>query len=309
MTTEKIAMTPQQKKGYLYCILSGIAWGLAGCCGQFLFESRGWNVDFLIPIRVLLSGVVMLAIARIIEGPVAIKSVVTGAKNIKEMLIFGIFGIGLCQYSYYTTIAESNATTATVLCYLGPVVIILWVAFRARKLPSKTEVLAVLLATVGTYLLATHGDPTSLALSEKALFWGFISAIATAVYSIQPKRLSAECGPLSTTGWAMLVGGIALMIVRQPWLHVEGTFDVAAWLCFAVVALLGSVISFGLYVSGMVHVGPTKASILCATEPLTSTILSLVWLHVVFLPMDYLGFVLVLSTIFILAIPSKTKTA
>lgn len=295
------------RKGMIYCILSGAAWGLAGCCGQYLFETSRWDVDFLIPVRVALAGVIMLLLARKVEGGAASRRVFATRRNVLDVLIFGVLGIGLCQYSYYVAIAESNATTATVLCYLGPVMIIVWVALRMRKLPSPAELLAVASAVLGTFLLATHGDPTALALSEKALFWGIVSAVATAIYTIQPKRLASECGPLTATGWGMVVAGVFLTLVRQPWAHVTGTFDLSAWLAFGVVVLIGSVASFGLYFSGMLHVGPTKASILCATEPLVSTLLSVFWLHVVFLPMDYVGFALVVSTIFILAIPVKQK--
>ena len=295
------------RKGMIYCILSGAAWGLAGCCGQYLFETSRWDVDFLIPVRVALAGVVMLLLARKVEGGAASRRVFATRRNVLDVLIFGVLGIGLCQYSYYVAIAESNATTATVLCYLGPVMIIVWVALRMRKLPSPTELLAVASAVLGTFLLAPHGDPTALALSEKALFWGIVSAVATAIYTIQPKRLASECGPLTATGWGMVVAGVFLTLVRQPWAHVTGTFDLSAWLAFGVVVLIGSVASFGLYFSGMLHVGPTKASILCATEPLVSTLLSVFWLHVAFLPMDYVGFALVVSTIFILAIPVKKK--
>lgn len=65
--------------------------------------------------------------------------------NRADVLVFGVLGIGLCQYSYYTTIRAANATTATILCYLGPVLIVLWVALRARRLPETNETIAVVL--------------------------------------------------------------------------------------------------------------------------------------------------------------------
>jgi drug/metabolite transporter (DMT)-like permease len=64
---------------------------------------------------------------------------------------------------------------------------------------------------------------------------------------------------------------------------------------------IGSVLSFGLFFVGLGIVGPTRASVLCATEPLTSVLFSLLWLHVTFTAMDALGFALILSTIFLLA--------
>lgn len=302
---EKTLSPAALRRGYLYCIFAGAAWGFSGVCGQFLFDQRLWSVDFIIPLRMLLAGAVMLLVAAGVEGRAGFFSPFSTRRNGIDLLIFAILGLGLCQYSYYTTIREANATTATILCYLGPVLIIVWQALRARRLPAKNELLAVALAVLGTFVLTTHGDPTSLVLSPQALFWGLVSAFATAVYSIQPRGLTARCGTLTSAGWGLVLAGVFLCLVRRPWAHAEGTFDAAAWCAFITIVLVGSVVCFALYFLGVGLIGPTKASILSATEPLVSTLLSVFWLHVAFLPMDYVGFALVVSTIFILALPGK----
>ena len=66
-TVQKRGRSPQ-KKGYLCCLLAGAAWGVAGVCGQFLFDQRGWSVDFIIPLRILLAGVLMLLLVAGLEG-------------------------------------------------------------------------------------------------------------------------------------------------------------------------------------------------------------------------------------------------
>ena len=297
------------KKGCLYCTLAGAAWGFAGVCGQFLFDGRFWSVDFIIPLRILLAGLIMLPVALRSEGTAGFRRIFQSRRNMADLLIFGVLGIGLCQYSYYTTIRMANATTATVLCYLSPVLIILWQTVKLRALPEKKELLAVLLAVAGTFFLTTHGNLGSLALSAGALVWGLISALATAVYSVQPRRLTGECGTLTATSLGMIAAGIVLCLIRQPWNHAEGVFDVSAWACFFVIVLVGSVLCFGLYFSGVALIGPSKASILGATEPLVSALLSVFWLHVAFLPMDYVGFVMVVSTIFVLALPMGSHGA
>ncbi len=297
----------KEQKGMLYCLLSGAAWGLAGCCGQLLFTRYGWDVDFLIPVRIFSAGILTLIVASVLEGRKGLLRVFSSRQNVIDLLIFGILGIGLCQYSYYTTISEANATTATVLCYLGPVLIIVWVSLRSRRLPRANEACAVALAVLGTFFLATHGDPSSLALSKQALFWGILSAFATALYSVQPKRLTAACGTLTSTGWGMILAGVFLSLLRRPWSHAQGDFSPPALLAFAVVVLVGTVLCCSLYFSGLGLIGPTRASILGATEPLVSAILSVVWLRVAFMPMDYVGFALIVSTIFILALPGKKQ--
>lgn len=175
-----------------------------------------------------------------------------------------------------------------------------------RRLPETNETIAVVLAALGTFLLTTHGDPSTLVLSKEALFWGLVSAFATALYSVQPRCLTAECGTLTSTGWGMVIAGVFLCLLRRPWSHMEGVFDPPAWAAFAVIVLVGSVLCFGLYFTGVALVGGRpKREFSAPQSPLVSTLLSVFWLHVPFLPMDYAGFALVVSTIFLLALPGK----
>lgn len=296
------------KKGYIFCVCAGLAWGCAGVSGQFLFEQKFWDVNFMIPLRMFAAGCIMLLLASKVEKTGDIFKVFRTRRNLIDLLIFASMGVGMCQYSYYATIDASNATTATILCYLGPVLITLWVALRNRCLPAWNELLALVAAVAGTFFLTTHGDLSTLVLSDKALFWGLISAVATAIYSVQPKRVTAECGTLTTIAWGMLLASVGLFAICQPWNHVQGTFDLSAWAAFFVVVLVGSILCYSLYFSGLQLIGPTKASILSVTELIVSAILSVFWLHVVFMPMDYLGIVLVGSTVFILAIPVKKRS-
>lgn len=295
------------KKGYIFCICAGLAWGCAGVSGQFLFEQKLWDVNFMIPLRMFAAGLIMLLLASRVEKTGDLFKVFRTRRNRIDLLIFASMGVGMCQYSYYATIAASNATTATILCYLGPVLITLWVALRSRALPAWNELVALAAAVAGTFFLTTHGDLSTLVLSDKALFWGLISAVATAIYSVQPKRVTAECGTLTTIAWGMLLASVGLFAICQPWKHVQGSFDITAWIGFFVVVMVGSILCYSLYFSGLQMIGPTKASILSVTELIVSAILSVLWLHVVFLPMDYLGIVLVGSTVFILALPVKKK--
>ncbi len=83
-------------------------------------------------------------------------------------------------------------------------------------------------------------------------------------------------------------------------------FDPPAWAAFAVIVLVGSVLCFGLYFTGVALVGGRPKREFSAPQsrwyPRCSPVF---WLHVPFLPMDYAGFALVVSTIFLLALPGK----
>ena len=105
-------------------------------------------------------------------------SIWKGKQNCIDIILFSIFGMALCQYSYFTAIGYSNAGTATVLQYIGPVMIMVYVSIRKRTMPTKAEMIAVVLAIFGTFLLATHGKFNSLVISKEGFIWGILSAIA-----------------------------------------------------------------------------------------------------------------------------------
>ena len=88
-TVQKRGRSPQ-KKGYLCCLLAGAAWGVAGVCGQFLFDQRGWSVDFIIPLRILLAGVLMLLLVAGLEGRQNLLRVFVSGRNRADVLVFGV---------------------------------------------------------------------------------------------------------------------------------------------------------------------------------------------------------------------------
>lgn len=292
-------------RGTLLTLAGGTLWGFSGTCGQYLMQQKGVTSDWLVPIRLTLAGLVLLLICGLRHGK-DVFSVWKTKRDGLEILIFGSLGMSMCQYTYFTAIGASNAGTATVLQYIGPVIIVIYVSLRTRKLPSIQEVFAIALAVLGTFLLATHGNPGTMVLSRKALFWGLLSAVALSVYTVQPGRLLRVHGSMIVTGWGMLIGGIMLTAIFRPW-TMETAVDGQIILGMAVIILLGTIVAFSCYMEGIRLVGPKKGSLIASVEPVSATCFSVVWMHVAFGIMDLAGFVCILSTIFLLTF-SKPHT-
>lgn len=289
----------RQERGCILTVVGGSLWGFSGTCGQYLLQKKGLTSDWLVPYRLLLAGMILLAVCYIQNGP-KIFGVWKKPRDAAEILIFGIVGMSMCQYTYFTAIACSNAGTATVLQYLGPVLIVAYVSFRRLRLPSAGETAAVILAVAGTFLLATHGNLHTLVISKEALIWGLLSAVALAVYTTQPGRLLNTWGSMPTTAWGMLIGGIMLSAVFRPW-NMEVSVDPVVIGGMAVIILLGTIVAFTCYMEGVRLVGPQKGSLFAAVEPVSATIFSVLLMGEAFAPVDLLGFLLIISTIFLLA--------
>lgn len=281
----------------------GILWGLSGTCGQYLLQVKGLTSDWLVPLRLFLSGSILLAVCTVLEGKRSFR-IWKDRKDARDILIFGIIGMSMCQYTYFMAIGHSNAGTATVLQYIGPVLIMVYVSVQAFRVPGRMEILAVFLALFGTFLLATHGDLRSLSISKEALFWGLLSAVALAVYTTQPGRLLDKWGAMVTTAWGMLIGGVLLSVLFRPW-QIAVTADWGILAGMAAIVLFGTVIAFACYLEGVRCAGPQKGSLYAAVEPVSATLFSVLLMNADFGILDLAGFICIISTIFLLASGKK----
>ena len=289
--------------GTILTITGGILWGISGVCGQFLFQNKEVTASWLVPIRLVTAGLLLLFYYVIRDKGKAF-DIWRSKRNRTDIIVYGLAGMMLCQYSYFQTIEWSNAGTATVIQYLGPALIVVWVGLRMKRLPEKKEVLGVILAVTGIFLIATHGNPTSLALSQKALIMGLISAVSVVIYTVKPARLQAQFDTPLVLAWGMLIGGVVLMAVFRPWDY-QVIFDRETFMALAFIILFGTMAGFSMYLTGVKMIGSVKASLFSCVEPVASMVLTAVWMKVSFTTPDLIGTLFVIATIIILAIPTK----
>lgn len=293
-------------RGMSIALIGGIFWGLAGVFGQYLFEYKGLNARWLVSIRLILAGLLLLATV-IAKQKKDMWRIWTDKKDVGVLILFAIFGMAGCQLTYYSAVELSNAGTATVLQYTAPAIIMLYLAVRKKQMPRPLEIGALFFALFGTFILATHGNVHSLAISREALVWGLASAFMMAAYNLIPGKLMKKYGTFCVIGWGMLLGGIFLSAFTKPW-HVMGTWDWQAVGAMAIVVVVGTVLSFSFYMEGVRMIGAAKASLFASIEPVTATIATVVMMHAVFTGMDFAGFLFILAAVLMLSVKPKKKS-
>ena len=288
-------MKPDYLKGCGLAFMSAMLWGVSGTFGQFLFANRGVNTEWLVAVRMLTAGVLMLSFVAL-RTPRDLFAIWTNRRDALRMMVFGMFGMLAVQYTYFAAINASNAATATVIQYTGPVLIVGWFAFKKKRWPTPFEGLCVAMAIAGTFFMVTHGSLNSLSISTTALVWGLASAVALAFYSIQPLSLMHRYSPPVIIGWGMLIGGLALSLVHAPW-AIEGAWDTPAIGAFAFVIVFGTLIPFYAYLTAVKIVGAETSSLLACAEPLAAAVIGMIWLGTRFGLYDWLGTALILATV------------
>ena len=292
-------MKKNDNTGMLSTFVGGTLWGINGVMGNYLFLNKNVITPWLIPYRLILAGFLLLGYLYYKKGT-KIFDVLKNPKDLFQIVLFGLIGMLGTQYTYFSAIQFSNAAIATVLTYFGPTLVLIYMCLREKRKPLKYEIVSICLSSFGVFLLATHGDITSLQISFKALFWGILSALSVVFYTVQPESLLKKYGASIVVAWGMMIGGIFIAFVTKPW-NISVTFDFVTFLVLMLIIVFGTIIAFILYLTGVNIIGPTKASIIACIEPVAATICAILFLGVTFDFLDVIGFLCIISTIFIVA--------
>ena len=299
-------MKKNDNTGMLSTFVGGTLWGINGVMGNYLFLNKNVTTPWLIPYRLILAGFLLLGYLYYKKGS-KIFDILKNPKDLVQIVLFGFIGMLGTQYTYFSAIQFSNAAIATVLTYFGPTLVLIYMCLREKRKPLKYEIVSICLSSFGVFLLATHGDITSLQISFKALVWGILSALSVVFYTVQPESLLKKYGASIVVAWGMMIGGIFIAFVTKPW-NISVTFDFVTFLVLMLIIVFGTIIAFILYLTGVNIIGPTKASIIACIEPVAATICAILFLGVTFDFLDVIGFLCIISTIFIVAyFDKKTK--
>ncbi|PFA18703.1 MULTISPECIES: DMT family transporter [Bacillus cereus group] len=297
-------MNNNRRLGLIMIITGATLWGLSGPMIQWLFQhTKVSSIDFLV-IRLLLAGVFILCfllvkkqnIFRIWQQP----------RHLLQLIIFSILGMLGAQYAFIETVHISNAVTATLFQFLGPVLITVYVAIQYKKLPSTMQVLAIVAALTGTYFIITNGSVQNIVLSKEAILFGLLTAIGFAFYTLHPASLIKQWGTTLIIGWGMLIGGIALFIYNRSfeWKHLSQTFTIPTFSMLILIIISGT-LSFLLYIGSLKYLSATETSILSSIEPLVAAVVSIAWLKESFGAYQLLGGVCIVIAVIFLTMPEK----
>ncbi len=287
-----------RKKGTICCILGAVSWGFSGTCSEALFRDYAPDASWVTAVRMTVAGALMM-VWLLLRQRTVILDMIRDKKTRVQIAAFSVAGLLFCQLAYLCAIRWTNSGTATVLQNISVLLIAIFVCITTKTLPDRRQVISIVLALSGVFLLATGGKPGNLELSVPGLLWGLAAAVGAACYSLLSRAPVERWGSIPVTGMGLFAGGIIFFAAIRAWYIPEG-FDAGAFVLMLLIILVGTVGAFSLFLQGIRLVGPVKAILLGCLEPLTAAFLSVVWMGSSFSPADYIGFAAILATVVLL---------
>ncbi|WP_342043805.1 DMT family transporter [Bacillus sp. OTU2372] len=299
-----------RRKGIFLVITGAIFWGIGGTVAKKLFQQYQIDVDWLVTIRLLLAGFLLLTVQFFGKDRSQILDVWKTRRIAIHLMIFGLLGMLAVQYTYMASIKHGNAAVATLLQYLAPVMIIVYLLFRKQTVLTRNDLLTVSLALVGCFFLLTNASISQLSVPTLAIVWGVLSGIALAFYTLYAVPLLKQYDSLVIVGWAMIIGGIALSFIHPPWEMDFKSLTLEAYSYLVFVIIFGTMFAFWFYIESLQSLSPKESSLLGSIEPLAAVLTTVFWLKEPFGLFQWAGTVCIIGMILILALgkDSSSKT-
>lgn len=288
-------------------IIGSMFWGATGPMMEWLLEHTTITAEFMLAVRLIISGIFILGI--LILQQKRIMSIWKNRYFATQLVIFSIFGMVGLQYTFVKTIEVSDAIVATLLQFLAPIFIIIYVSIIHKSLPPKSQVIGIIGTLFGLYLLLTNGSVSTILVSVDALIWGVFLGLTYAFYTLYPARLMAEVGVTVIIGWGMILSGLVFSIMGKVWELMQWGLLVEPLNMALIIGIsIFGATAYILFLTSLKYITPVETSILSSVEPLTAMFISVLWLGSMLLQWQLVGIVLMLIFVAYLSIMGGKKS-
>ena len=247
-------------RGIIFTTIGAVCWGFSATCIQLLVTEWALPVEWVTSMRLIIAGPLFL-LAGIATSGNHVKQIAHDRPNLVRVLLFGLLGILGCQLAYFHCTAWTNAGTATTLERLALLFILGWACYTARRLPYWKEIVGIVLALAGVFVIATQGNPSVIVLPWEGLLWGLGDAFGTACYMILPTKPLEKYSPLVITGIGMTFAALLAWALFQPWNIAVPITPAIVGIFFLFIAI-GTIGSYACYLEGIKDCGSVLAGML-----------------------------------------------
>lgn len=288
---------PVPRRGYFYVILAAVLWAVSGSAGKYLFQ-HGVTPYQVVQMRVTLAaGLLFLWLVARDRRKLHIAS-----RDILYFLILGMTGLAMVQFTYFYTISKIKVAAAILLEYLAPVLIAVYSVTIAREKLTWPTVAAVTGATLGCYLVVGGYNLDLFNMNKAGLLSGLASAVSFAWYSVHGEHGMRRYSPWTVLFYAFFFAALFWNIAHPPLEAFRHHYAPIEWVWILYIAVLGTLVPFGLYFHGINLIRSTRASITATLEPITAGFVSYFFLGETLEGLQIFGGLLVIAAVILLQI-------
>ncbi len=259
--------------GYALALSAAALWATLGLFGKFLYR---YPVDpiTVVTLRAIIAALTLGGILAMIR-PGWLR---VARSDLPFFALYGVVGVALNYACYFLALKWTTVTTAVVLLYTYPALVVLGAALFFKEPLDRPKLLALVMALVGCFLVAQGYDSTAIRLNLPGVLFGLGAAATMATYSLLGKR-----GVKRYLGWTVVFyaigfGAVALTIWRGVGLVSVLNYPWQAWVLVVGLAWGPTLLAYSLFTLALNYIEAGRASIVATLEPVLAAGLAFVLL-------------------------------
>ena len=207
------------------------------------------------------------------------------------MLLLGGTALGLNWVSLFGAYRLLNVSLATLIYYIGPILVLLFSPLLFREKLTAVKIAAVIIVAVG--LVCISGSILVTGMNPAGLATAVASALFYAALIVFNKRITHTEG-LQT---AAIELGIAFIVVFIYCLATVGLpHPVRADLPYiAIIGIVNTGLAYLLYFSGLQKLSGQSVALISYVDPVSALLFSALFLHESMTPVQIIGAILIIG--------------
>ena len=297
---------PRPAFGYALVVSAVALWSLNATVAKIVVDSAGLSALRLAEVRGTGAGLILFAAVGLWR-PGTLR--VSGREAV-YLAVFGIGGLALVHFFYFTAITRLDIGVALLIEYLAPVLVALWARFFVHEPVRRRLWYALALALAGLALVAEVWNG-GVALDGLGVAAALAGAFAYALYILMAEHSVRGGRDVSSLlAWGFLFAALFWAVV-QPWGSFPGhiltgeasllgrleNHSLPVWLLLAYIVVLGTIVPFIFMITALRHIPATRATVVAMVEPVLAGLVAWAWLGEELSAEQIAGGVLVLAAI------------
>ena len=248
-------------RGYLLVLGAAAAWSTSGLFIRWTVASGGLSALSLAFWRDLTTAAsLFLGLALFRRAWLRVER-----RDLPWLAGLGIIGVGTFHVLWNLAILRLGYAAATVILYSAPVFVTVMAWLIWREPLTWPKIAAIVMTLTGCVLVAGLEKLAGTDLTAGGLILGLSAALTYGSFSLFGRRLTGRYSPWTILTYGFAFGTLILLPlqfgIEQPW-----PVPAETWLWFAGLVYVATIAPFAAYLTGLIYLPVSVASILAASE-------------------------------------------
>ncbi len=289
------------RKVYLYPIFSTTVWGIS-IVGAKVLGSLGLTAIEIVYFRFLIASVFFVPVLLLSDG-----KVLPRGREWLSVIGLAVTGVAVNNLIFYTGLALTDASIASMIVSVNPLMTMLAAVLLLGERMTPRKWGSVVLGMLGVSLLVGWD------VSSGQLIGNLLILLAASIWGLSfsfSKKLSNHgFSALVLTAWSEVVGTLMLAPLTLGSYRKLGSSDFQFWGWLLFIGIVASVFSYILHYRAVEILGPGVVAPSTNIIPFSGAIASALILGEGMSLVAVLGFLLVLSGVILVQVPSASSSS